>query len=332
MTTVGIQWHLTHRCNLRCAHCYQDRFDNNAPLAFSDITRIADSIFSAFEHHRIAVNLTGGEPLLLPYLGELIAGLCTFDTLDEVTIITNGTIFDSNLARQLGQTPGFGTVKVSIESADPEINDRIRGPGSFERATSGMLNYLNAGLEVAVMMTLAKYNLSSIEKTVAWARQIGASGVIFERFVPLGVGQALARETLDAHGWRDAVDHIIRSSEIDATPDDLVDYRAFWLDTSGGSDVVLRGAPCNLGPFAMAIMPDGTVYPCRRLTTAMGNVVSDPWDAIAERLARFAPKALRPHIAGEGCGQCDRDGCMGCRALVQALTGDLLGHDPQCYL
>lgn len=27
-----LQWHITHKCNLRCTHCYQNDYDKDLPL------------------------------------------------------------------------------------------------------------------------------------------------------------------------------------------------------------------------------------------------------------------------------------------------------------
>ena len=37
----GFQWHVTDRCNLRCRHCYQHRFDDGADLPLAALTAIA---------------------------------------------------------------------------------------------------------------------------------------------------------------------------------------------------------------------------------------------------------------------------------------------------
>ena len=59
-----LQWHITHRCNLRCKHCYQEDY-----TAFSDRAALAD-VLDQYEamlqacRFRGHLNITGGEPLL----------------------------------------------------------------------------------------------------------------------------------------------------------------------------------------------------------------------------------------------------------------------------
>jgi MoaA/NifB/PqqE/SkfB family radical SAM enzyme len=82
----------------------------------------------------------------------------------------------------------------------------------------------------------------------------------------------------------------------------------------------------------MALLPDGSVFPCRRLPLPQGNVLEEPFEAILARLAGWAPEALGPGLHGMACGLCGVEGCVGCRALALALRGDALADDPQCVL
>jgi radical SAM protein with 4Fe4S-binding SPASM domain len=180
------------------------------------------------------------------------------------------------------------------------------------------------------MLTLSRRNAASIADLLALARDRGASGVIYERFVPLGRGLGMSGDLLGPPEWRAALHAIAVAAGVDAEPEDLLPYRAFWVETRPDAAEPLRGALCNLGRDSMCLMPDGTVYPCRRLPAAVGNVLGEPFEAIRERLAAYAPFAIRPRLSGAACGACDVPGCTGCRALALAVTGDLLADDPQC--
>ena len=332
MKTFGFQWHVTDRCNQRCAHCYQDDYSAASEKGVDALCAMADRIFGGVAGREVSVNVTGGEPLLFPHIFDLIGHLSTFPNLREVNIITNATIATDEVVERLGRAAKVGWLKVSIESADEARNDAIRGKGNFARVVAGIERYRAIGRPVVLMSTLGAYNLAEIDGVVALARKVGAAGVIFERFVPLGAGRAIAHDVLDRAGWAQAVTAIARAAGVDAGPDDLLPYRAFWLWTDGRKGGVLDGALCNLGDQSMALMPDGTVYPCRRLPVPTGNVLTDPFAEILARLEKFGVDVVRPHLRGEFCGICGVDDCAGCRALARAVTGDLLADDPQCAL
>lgn len=328
----GFQWHLTDRCNLRCAHCYQDAFDGSRELAPAALRRLADRVFGALAPRPVSVNLTGGEPLLLPGFFDLVAHLHGFANLAEAHIITNGTVADDETLARIAASPRIGALKISLEAADAAANDAVRGRGNFDRVTANLERFRRTGKLLVVMLTLARYNAGRIAEAVRWARGAGLHGIIFERFVPLGRGRRLAAEVLTAADWRGAVAAIAAAAGLEAEPEDLLPYRAFWLGLAPGEADPLRGALCNLGDESMALMPDGDVYPCRRLPVPLGNALAEPFADILPRLARFSMDALRPRLSGLRCGYCGVADCAGCRALAYALTGDYLADDPQCPL
>jgi radical SAM protein with 4Fe4S-binding SPASM domain len=332
MVSFGFQWHLTDRCNRRCAHCYQDDFTASSELSLGGLREIADRIFYAMPGRKISVNLTGGEPLLLPEFFTLAGRLNSFENLAEANIITNGTVTTDRVLDGIRSLPGIGVLKVSLESADQGLNDGIRGEGNFRAVSEGLDRLLLTGKPVVLMITLAKYNLGGIAAAVEFAKKRGLAGIIFERFVPLGSGRALKSEVLDGHGWRDAVEAIVHAAGVDSTPQDLLPYRAFWLWMDGRAEGVLEGAPCNLGDESMAVMPDGTVHPCRRLPIPVGNILSESFSSILSKLSMYGAGSIRRRLSGDHCGWCGVAGCAGCRALARALSGDYLSDDPQCLL
>jgi radical SAM protein with 4Fe4S-binding SPASM domain len=332
----GFQWHLTDRCNRRCRHCYQE---SHQAEDFADGAgarrQAAERILAAIPEEPVTVNLTGGEPLMLPDLVDLVTFLEGFANLEQINIITNGTIIDPVLLARLGSKKSLHSFRISLESGNREINDSIRGPGSLEGLSRSIPLYQQlTGKTVTLMMTLSRLNVASIDETVEFARSIGAEHILFERFVPLGGGLDMASSVLSADDWYRAVMAIGQAAGLDLDPDSLAACRAFGLEL--GNDVPaeerLEAAMCNLGPESMALMPDGTVYPCRRLPIPQGNIHSDSFLTIRERLAAWDCTKIRARLHGLICGGCPFDDCPGCRALAFALSGDFLADDLQCVL
>jgi MoaA/NifB/PqqE/SkfB family radical SAM enzyme len=332
MHEFGFQWHITDRCNGRCAHCYQGDFSGARELGLDRLLDAAARIFEGLPGHRVSINVTGGEPLLVPHLVPLLLGLHERDGLEEVNVITNGSIADRALIGELAALPKLGCFKVSMESDDRGIDDALRWEGHFDAVTENVAAFAATGKPVVLMITLSRRNVASIPGIAALARRLGVAGVIYERFVPLGRGLGMRGDVLGPSDWSRAVRAIAAAAGVDAEPDALLPYKAFWLDTSGAGAEPLAGALCNLGPESMCLLPDGAVTPCRRLPIAVGDVFEEPFEAIRARLAGWSPGALGPRLAGLVCGRCGVDGCAGCRALAYALAGDPLADDPQCPL
>lgn len=330
MASFGFQWHLSDRCNQRCKHCYQERFDDASELPVERLIELAERVMQGLAPRRTSINLTGGEPLMHPQLFRLIDCLADFDHLERVHLITNGTLLDAGLIQAIRTRETIGQIKISLESGRAEDNDRIRGRGNLARVTANLSGFAQTGKALVLMTTLGPCGSAGIADTVAFAREHGFCGVIFERFVPLGRGKSLSPMVPGPDEWSSMKAMIASATGVDPRAQDLLPYQALWIDLDPKAADPLRGALCNLGPGSMALMPDGTVLPCRRLPETVGNALSDPFEKILEGLADWAPESLRPRLTGPACSGCEIEGCSGCRALARAITGDALADDPSC--
>lgn len=307
MREIGIQWHITDACNLRCAHCYQSDFTPAAELPADRLQEIADRIFGSSPDARFFLNVTGGEPFLHRGFSGLIGRLGGLGNIAELNVITNGTLVRDEPLAALRECSIPGAFKISVESHDVEVNDRTRGKGALARVVANLPALMERTGRCAILMaTLARYNADHVAGLVDLARRVGADGVIFERFVPLGVGAASAGEILRTEDWRRAVEDIVAAAGIDVPFEDVSGYAAFQVMTDFREDA-LKGAACELGGGSMALMPDGTVHPCRRLPVPVGNVLDEPFDAILDRLEEW-----RPLEGGDPLH-------LGCRAIERTI-------------
>ena len=121
----------------------------------------------------------------------------------------------------------------------------------------------------------------------------------------------------------------VHRTALDSPPVRILLYRPLFALL--GPDNPTVGALCSAGNNALTIMPDGTVYPCRRLPIPIGHALEDGFFKIwygSEVLWRIRdPKNL-----GGKCGACDLiTKCRGCRAMAYFTTGDYMAEDPQCW-
>jgi len=283
----GFQWHITGRCAGKCLHCYQSGGDGGDELPVDALKRIAEGIMEAVPAP-VTINITGGEPLIYQFHGqkrgvfELMSYLSTFDNIGELNIITSTRGMDRSVIHGLRELPKLTYVKVSLESGDPLVDDNIRGLGHYKMARANIEQLIEADLPVVLMATLSKRNYQSVSGLCALAAELGSNGVIFERFVPLGQGvKEMADCVLTSVEWEEILSAIAGAAGADA--ETLRPYRAFWVD----GDTV-SGAPCCLGPTSMALMPDGTVYPCRRVPAPVGKLPDDGMGEVLKRLGGYS--------------------------------------------
>lgn len=329
MKFFGFQWHITNFCSLRCYHCYQNDYTHAGELPFIKITKIIDRIVQELKEYHIGINVTGGEPLLRIDIYEILEYLDTTDNIKIINIITNGLFLNDKAMEKLNEFRKLKELKISLEGGDTETNDRIRGKGTFNRVINSIKSIRNISKkEIVLMFTLGSYNYRNLSAMLKLASELDVDGMIIERFVPWGNGMFLKDYYLKKNEWQDVVTEIIRFTNLDFSPTELLPYKAFHIVFDKTTE--LKGAMCNLGDESMALMPDGDVYPCRRLPTKIGNIIKDDFKEIRLRL-KILYESLKKEMKGK-CRGCKIDNCMGCRAIAYALTGDFYAEDPQCFL
>ncbi|OXM44126.1 radical SAM protein [Amycolatopsis alba] len=180
---ISVCWSPVVRCNLACSYCLDDK--SVSELARPERHRIANLIA---ETAVLGVDISGGEPLLLRDLPDLIdvlvAGGCA------VSVTTNGT----HLARRAEALAGrVDAVRVSLDGPDAERHDRWRGAGSFDHAVTGIRAAIAQDIPTQIQAVLLRSTAqASMRAMVDLAATVGASGVTFLQMLPIGEGAALA--------------------------------------------------------------------------------------------------------------------------------------------
>ena len=109
---VVINLHFTDACNFHCKFCHS-HFEKTY-LSLNDWKRIIDNIMNDVKVKRF--NLAGGEPLLSPYLQDLVDYIHSVGV--DSSIITNGFYLDSDfIVRNTGKISMIG---ISIDGVSSE--------------------------------------------------------------------------------------------------------------------------------------------------------------------------------------------------------------------
>jgi radical SAM protein with 4Fe4S-binding SPASM domain len=326
-----IQWHITNLCNLRCKHCYQEDFSKDNDLDWSGLKKISDNILATVQEwdKKACIHLTGGEPLLKPELFLLLDELNQKPVVEELGIITNGLLMDREVVRRLSAFSKLKKVKFSLDGADAEINDSIRQKGAFEKVIQNVSLIKKTGdFEVLFMFTVMRRNFKNLQSLFKLCQDLAIDGLIIERFIPLGRGRGILEEVLDQDQWKELVETLLDYFSIPIGGNDVLPYQAFQVIFRRG-DPELLGAPCVIGMDGLCIMPEGSVFPCRRFPISIGNLINDSLKQIWEGSEILEKLRRKENLKGQ-CGSCAIKDCRGCRSLALALTGDYLGEDPHC--
>jgi radical SAM protein with 4Fe4S-binding SPASM domain len=325
-----IQWHITNLCNLRCQHCYQDDFSRRNDLDWSGLKRVSDNILTTIKEWDKAacIHLTGGEPLLKPELFDLLNYLDQSPVVEELGIITNGLLLDRDVVKRLPKFSKLKKIKISLDGADAETNDSIRGERTFDKVIQNIpLIRKENSFEIILMFTVMKRNFKNLPSFINLCQELSLNGFIIERFIPWGRGRERMEEVLNKEEWKELIKKLLDFFSIEEE-NSFLPYQAFQISFNG-EEPELLGAPCVIGVDGLCIMPNGSVFPCRRFPISIGNLLETTLKRIWEESDILEKLREKKNIKGK-CGKCEMKDCRGCRSLALALTGDSLEEDPHC--
>ena len=151
---------VTTRCNSSCSHCFAtagrshiSEFDRREALLLTE-----EAFHMGYRH----LHITGGEPLLWPY----IIPLCDYALslgYETIFLNTNGHYLSEDMAQKLKTLGSALGISVSIQGP-PFVHDAIRGKGSHALAEAGLHHALEAGLQVEIFTSVGKTLLPLIPR------------------------------------------------------------------------------------------------------------------------------------------------------------------------
>jgi MoaA/NifB/PqqE/SkfB family radical SAM enzyme len=178
---------LTMRCNARCLHCHIYRPENTP----SDELTAAEWAVVLGRLRRwlgrgAPLTVTGGEILLRRDAWEVLA--CAAGHGFALHILTNGWLINPERADRLMQLGGR-MVQVSLDGADPETHDFLRGLATFgERAESALAELATARdrrhAPTRLVVSTVIFN-RNLDQLAALVRKVKALGVDEIKFQPL---------------------------------------------------------------------------------------------------------------------------------------------------
>lgn len=317
-----MQWHLTHRCNLRCSHCYQDEYSSE--LQYSDTEKIFCQYlrFCKNNSFRGHINFTGGEPLLSGNLFPL-AELCDKNGI-TFGLLTNGTLIDEKTADRLSRFKGLSFVQISIDGTE-KTHDSVRGKGNFRKALNGLHLAKDKGIQTMAAFTCHKRNYKELRDVIRIVRKHKIDRFWADRLIPMGSSK---EDALSDEEYRE----VIRILTAEHNRKCLFSHTDVHLNRSlqfleGGNCYY----QCAAGKTLLTLLADGTLLPCRRLPIPVGNCLTEDMTELCEK-SRLIHELQEQRIPEE-CLPCPHAVLCrgGAKCLTYAMTGDYMGKDVNCY-
>jgi radical SAM protein with 4Fe4S-binding SPASM domain len=339
-----LEWNFTYKCNLKCKHCCFQDIDSKE-LTLKEKFDVVDQ---AVEADCVYFTFSGKEPLMSKDFFKVVEYAKNKNFF--LRLVTNGTLLTKNVAKKLSQF-NFDMVCVSIDSANKETHEKMRGKGTFYKAIRGIKNCIKEKIPVAITSTLTKLNYMEINEIVDLAKRLGASYVTLMDFLPVGRGSEnknlelspeIKYEVLKKFIKRSMeeknIELFIKSSITSCILRDMLESENSNFGTIFGigtlieskQELHIHSSGCKVGTVGVSIDPNGDIRPCYFLNIPIGNIKKDRIIDVWKNSEILKSLRTREDLKGN-CGTCkDKYICGGCRTRALAYFNDLKAPDPGC--
>ena len=139
-----------YHCNLACSYCLTESSPRSERRQLT-ADQMLDVAAQAKALGFTGLGVTGGEPLLLPWIPEVVAAMA--DHL-PVVLLTNGTLFGGErIERAAALAHADVAVQISLDSHLPDVNDMARGPDNFDKVVDAVPRLIGRGIRVRIATT-----------------------------------------------------------------------------------------------------------------------------------------------------------------------------------
>lgn len=161
--------HLTNACNLACSHCLVESSpDGIRGISTDEWFRIIEQ---ALDLGVERFYITGGEPFVRDDIYRIIE---LITERAELIVLTNAMLLKGERLRRLAAfDPERLKFQVSLDGSRPEINDAVRGRGSFAATLAGIENLLCAGFAPTITTAVMRMNADDVPNVTRLAAQLG---------------------------------------------------------------------------------------------------------------------------------------------------------------
>jgi mycofactocin radical SAM maturase len=318
---VNVTWEITLKCTMHCVHC----LSGAGAAAYDELStrECRDLVDQMAALNVFQVNVGGGEPFMRKDFLDLLTyahdqGLVT-------CVSTNGMVIDQASAERLSRLTML-YLQVSLDGATAEVNDAIRGKGTYQKIIDAMDCLASQGVPFSINTVLTRLNFSQLDDLRKLAKTYQAD-LRVSRFRPSGRGKESKSWLGPAKDQLEAFTDWLNEHDLVRTGDSF-----FCLTSesrrSKGLDM------CGAAKMTCCISPNGGVYPCAFLQEEpflAGNVRDRAFKAIWDRSPVFH------HFRSldvESCLSCYRfEHCRGgCPAMAYHTYHDLSLPDPECLV
>ncbi len=319
-------YYVTLQCNLNCAYCEDFGSRRNHLVTPNPTAEDAKRILKVIRSGVDRLWLTGGEPLMVPHLADLLSYARQELKFREISLISNGTLLSQNIAL----LPHLDRLIISLDLTDPQALNKVSVPDAYIKTV------IDNAREAASLQRQYKYilmlnavitpeTLPGMDELLAFCSEYNAS----ISFSPQSVNNMPRYELVTSPEYRAFIEKVMQLKRQGAPVLGSFSYFKTLLDQ----------IPYECYPTLVPrILPDGWLaYPCRPMEKAGGEQGGRAVNLLQVESWQEAWKIAREKYgdAPTSCTSCFQQ-CYAEPSLMQAhpfeyLSEKLRGYDPGAY-
>ena len=337
-------WNITNDCNLSCEHCYsssgkREKDENIKPeLVLSTVESLKNAQVKA-------IILSGGEPLMSPYLFD-IAKILKEEGF-AVSLSTNGTMISE---RNIGDIKSsFHYVGISIDGSEKTHDGFRKKEGAYKASVKSLRLLKDNGINAGLRTSLTSYNYKDLDFIFNLAETERLKKVYVSHLVYSGRGGRLSQinkiihKKISSYIIGKAFNYVRNKVPISIVtgnnePDAillLAMFKRFYPEFyENMHNKILDWGGNQSGERIMNIDYSGFVKPDPFFQYKAGNIKERDFFEIINNDKLFLELRETPRKLKGRCEKCDylRICNGGSRARAYAVHGDYFQEDPACFI
>jgi MoaA/NifB/PqqE/SkfB family radical SAM enzyme len=166
---LGVELELTLKCSRTCTYCAYGSNPHYSTKGQLDKIQYETLFASLHDHGVCYLRFTGGDPLIRSDCLEIIE--CADRYPFAITIASDLSVLTPTKAARLAKIKNLVSIQTTIDGPTPEIADKNRGAGNFEKVCEGMELLTQLGVKLLVGTVLTKDNTHHIYETAQLLRR-----------------------------------------------------------------------------------------------------------------------------------------------------------------
>jgi len=266
---ISVMIGVTYRCQCGCVHCGMESY-RVSPEDELSTEEVKGVIRQARDLGAVEITFFGGEPLLREDLDGVVAYASSIGMLPSLD--TNGILLTPGRVDRL-ITARLSTVKVSLDSPDAAVHDRMRGvEGCFESAVAGIRLCIERGLPSVISTYASRENIRSgdLQRVIELGRSLGVDAL---RIIDTTLSGCLLAEKQKQLTGEDR--NILAG---------LLEPGFVFLENLASARALAHPVCSAVARRYIYVSPRGDVQPCCFVPLSAGNVREDGLEDIIARL------------------------------------------------